>query len=59
MSVVPEELTPRVGEKVERINKKIFISKNELSSISDEILSRFCLGIYKDNFLTHKMRLDD
>lgn len=23
------------------------------------LLSKFCLGIYKDNALTHKMRFDD
>ena len=34
-------------------------NKTELASMSDKILSSFCIGIYKDNALTYKMRFDD
>ncbi len=34
-------------------------NKNELASMSDEMLSRFCIGIYKDNALTFKLRFED
>lgn len=27
--------------------------------MSDDLLGKFCIGLYKDNALTHKMRFDD
>jgi ankyrin repeat protein len=35
------------------------LGKHELSSLSDALLQKFCIGLYKDNALTHKMRFDD
>lgn len=58
MTVIKEE--PEPAQKTnERINKKLTLGKHELSSLSNILLSKFCIGFYKDNALTHKMRFDD
>ncbi|CDW77129.1 ankyrin repeat [Stylonychia lemnae] len=43
----------------QRMGRRLQFTKTELASMSDQILSSFCIGIYKDNALTFKMRFDD
>ena len=42
-----------------RMSKRLQFSKSDLASISDDILSRFCIGFYKDNSLTFKLRFSE
>lgn len=34
-------------------------NKTELASMSDAMLTNYCIGIYKDNSLTYKIRFED
>lgn len=58
MTIIKEEPEIKISGNV-RINSKLSLGKTELSSLSDDFLSKFCIGLYKDNSLTHKMRFDD
>jgi len=41
------------------MTKRMQFNKSELASLSDQVLAKFCIGIYKDNALTYKMRFEE
>ena len=41
------------------MTRKMQFTKLELASMSDSVLSRFCIGLYKDNSLTYKLRFEE
>eukprot|EP00347_Sterkiella_histriomuscorum_P008302 403345605 len=43
----------------QRMSRRMQFNKKELASMSDKQLSKFCIGIYKDNALTYKIRFED
>jgi len=55
--------SPRKPKKIFHQDKKLLASRRmnqiELSSLSDALLVKFHIGIYKDNALTYKIRFDD
>lgn len=41
------------------MTRKMMLNKSELASMSDSLLSKFCIGLYKDNSLTYKLRFEE
>lgn len=41
------------------MSRRLQFTKSELTSLSDELLTKYCIGIYKDNSLTLKIRFED
>jgi hypothetical protein len=57
-STTSEERIRKMKVVEPNINRALNLNKKELSGYSNRVLSKYCIGLYKDNSLTHKIRFN-